>query len=113
MAGGVSPRASRKAAKRGSGGGLSRLAIALFLLGFVAVAAVVVWRRSYGVAQSRVVTSLEEEQRQLEAERARLERDIRDLSSRSRLQPVAERLGLHVPPDSMVVNIPRPSSAPR
>jgi len=109
----VSRRSGKGAARKG-GRGRSRLAITLALLGFVAVAACVIWRRSYGVAQSRVVTSLEEEQRQLEAERARLERDIRDLSSRARLQPLAEqRLNLHVPPDSMVVNIPRPARAPR
>ena len=107
-------RRTGKGAPRGRGRGSSRLAVTLALLGFVAVAACVIWRRSYGVAQSRVVTSLEEEQRQLEAERARLERDIRELSSRSRLLPVAEqRLNLHVPPDSMVVNLTRPARAPR
>ena len=104
----MSPRGARKpAARQGGRRAPSRLAVTLFLVGFVAVSAFVVWRRSYGVTQSGVVTALEEEQRQLEAERARLERDIRDLSSRARLQPVAERLGLHVPPDSMVVNLPR------
>lgn len=102
---------ARKAVRKGPP---TRLLVALALLGFVAVAACVIWRRSYGVAQSRVVTSLEEEERQLEAERARLQRDIRDLSSRARLLPVAEqRLNLHVPPDSMVVNITRPPRVPR
>jgi hypothetical protein len=104
----VSPRAARGGSRKGGGaGGLSRGAITLLLIAFVAVAAAVVWRRSYGVAQSRVVTSLVEERRQLVAERARLERDIREASSRGRLQAAAERLGLRVPPDSMVVNLQR------
>lgn len=110
----MSPRAARGGGRRsGARRAPTRLAIALFLLGFVLVAAIVVWRRSYGMAQSSVVTSLEEERRQLEAERARLQRDLREASSRARLQPIAERLGLRVPPDSMIVNLPRPPRGAR
>ena len=46
---------------------------------------------------------------ELLAERARLERDIRDASSRARLVPLAERrLGMHLPLDSEIVLLVRP-----
>ena len=46
---------------------------------------------------------------QLEAQKARLEADIRDLSSRLKLGPVVEqRLQMKVAPDSQVIILPRP-----
>lgn len=82
--------------------------MALLLLGFVLVSTVVIWRRSYGIEQARTLRELERDRRQLLAERARLERDIRDLSTRARLLPVAERrLGMRLPTDSEIVYLER------
>lgn len=92
--------------------GQGRSIVALLLLGFVLVSAVVIWRRSHGIAQARDLSALQQEHRQLTAERARLERDIRDASARARLVGVAERrLGMHLPSDSEIVILPRPTTA--
>jgi cell division protein FtsL len=78
--------------------------VALLLVGFVLVAVGVIWRRTYGVAQSRELAQLDRRRLDLLAQRTRLESDIRDLSSRARLAPIAEqRLRMHVPNDSQVV----------
>ena len=92
--------AKRRVAGRG------RRVVAGLLVAFVLVASVVIWRRSHGIEQARALRDLERQQRQLEAERARLERDIRLASSRSRLVPVAERLGMRMPLDSEIVSLP-------
>ena len=95
--------AKRKVAPRG------RRWVAAALVGFVLVAAGVILRRSYGVTEARAMRDLARQRDQLLAERAQLESDIRDLSSRARLAPVAEqRLNMHVPHDSQVVILPRP-----
>ncbi len=94
--------AKRSVAPRG------RSVVALLLLGFVLVAVGVIWRRSYGYKESRVVRSLEDERDQLVARKAKLESEIREASSRSRLAPIAEqRLQMRVPPDSQVIILPR------
>ena len=86
-----------------------RSIVALLLVGFVVVAAGVIWRRSYGVARAREQRTLETRRGTLEAERAKLEGDIRDASSRAKLARVAEeRLNMHVPSDSQVIRLPRP-----
>jgi membrane protein implicated in regulation of membrane protease activity len=86
--------------------------VALALVAFVLVAAVVVWRRSYGIAQAREIRLLDRQRAQLVAERAKLESDIRTLSGRGKLAPVAEdRLHMRIPSDSQVVIIPRPARA--
>ena len=86
--------------------------MALALVTFVLVAAGVVWRRSYGIAQSREIGLLDRERAQLVAERAKLESEIRTLAGRGKLAEVAEqRLHMHVPNDSQVVIIPRPAHA--
>ena len=74
----------------------------------------VIWRRSVGLAQSRLLRAMDTQRLRLEAERARLDRDIRSLSSRAKLQPIAERrLNMRVPSDSEVVFIQRRSRGPR
>jgi hypothetical protein len=81
-----------------------RSVVALVLVGFVLVATGVIWRRSFGNARAR------------EAERAKLEGDIRDASSRAILAKVAEeRLNMHIPSDSLVIYLQRPAKrrAPR
>ncbi|MHB1224553.1 MAG: FtsB/FtsL family cell division protein [Gemmatimonadaceae bacterium] len=100
--------AKRRVAGRG------RSVVALLLLAFVAVSTIVIWRRSFGIAQASELRQLERQRGQLQAELTRLERDIRDASTRARLMPVAERrLGMHVPLDSEVVSLERPAAADR
>ena len=101
---------SRPAKRRGGkGSGRGRL-LAAILLGFLLVATGVIWRRSFGIARSRDLRELDKRRVQLEARRAQLESEIRDLSSRAHLAPIVEqRLQMHVPTDSQVVILPRPT----
>jgi len=85
-----------------------RSLFALILLGFVLVAAGVIARRTYGIGQARELRALQVKRTALEAERLRVESDIREASSRARLAPIAEqRLGLHVPSPDQVIMLPR------
>ena len=89
--------------------GRGRSVVALLLLGFVLVSTVVIWRRTAGIERARELRELDRARVELLAEKARLERDIRDASSRARLVPLAERrLGMHVPLDNEIVYIQRP-----
>jgi hypothetical protein len=81
--------------------------VAVFLISFVLLASVVIWRRVYGYRQSEELSALVVQRTQLKAERARLEGRIRDESSRARLGPTVERLGMHVPADQQVRILPR------
>jgi cell division protein FtsL len=86
--------------------------IALALFGFVLVATGVIARRTYGIDQARGLRELDRKRQALEAERVKLEGEIRDASSRARLAPIAEqRLNMHVPsPDQVIMLAPgRPS----
>ncbi len=90
-----------------------RSIVAFALLAFLLVAGAVIWRRAVGVAESRELATLQRRMVELEAQRARLDGDIRDLSSRSRLAPLAERrLHMHVPNDTQVVILTRGSDGP-
>ena len=92
--------------------GRGRPIVAFLLIGFVLVATGVIWRRSFGIAQSRELRELDKQRLELEAQRARLQGEIRELSSRARLAPIAEqRLNMHVPNDSQVMILPRPTAA--
>jgi len=98
---------ARRVAPRG------RAWVALALLGFVLIGAGVIWRRAAGIAHARELRALEQRRLQLRAQRAQLESDIRDLSSRGKLVPVVEqRLQMHVPNDTQVVILPRVQRAP-
>jgi cell division protein FtsL len=80
----------------------------MVLVGFVLLATGVIWRRSIGTARAREQQLLELQRDALEAERAKLKRDVRDASSRARLARVAEeRLNMHVPNDSQVIFLKR------
>jgi hypothetical protein len=79
----------------------------VLLIGFVLVASAVIWRRSYGITHSRTLSDIERQRVQYESEVARLRGAIRDESSRWRLGPVVERLGMHVPGDAQVRIIPQ------
>ena len=85
-----------------------RSVIALALLGFVLVATGVIARRTYGIDQARALRDLDRKRQALEAERVKLEGEIRDASSRARLAPIAEqRLNMHVPsPDQVIMLAP-------
>ena len=91
-----------------------RTVVALVLLGFVLVATSVIWRRSTGIARAREESRLEQRKAALQAERARLEGDIRDASSRATLARIAEeRLHMHIPNDSQVILLARPAKRGR
>ena len=91
-----------------------RSIVALALLGFVLVATGVIWRRSTGIARAREESRLEQRTSALHAERAKLEGDIRDASSRATLARIAEeRLHMHIPNDSQVILLARPANAAR
>jgi len=95
-------------------GRLSRRSIvALALFGFVLVATGVIARRTYGIDQARSLRELERKRQALEAERVKLDGEIRDASSRARLAPIAEqRLNMHVPSPDQVIMLSPPSSPP-
>src|ERR1700681_771943 len=81
--------------------------IALVLLGFVLVATGVIARRSYGIGQATVIRDLQRQRDALEAERVRVDGEIREASSLARLTPILQRLHMHVPADSQTIILPR------
>jgi cell division protein FtsL len=84
-----------------------RTIVALVLAAFVVVALSIVWRRTIGIEQSSRLAKLDAKRSELEGERARLESELREASTRQRLGVVAEtRLGMHVPSDKQVVILP-------
>lgn len=86
-----------------------RSIVFLVLFGFVLVTTGVIWRRSTGLAMARELRELRERRDALDAQQAALEGAIRDASSRARLARTAEeRLGMRVPPESLVIRLPRP-----
>jgi cell division protein FtsL len=88
--------------------------LVLVLLGFFAVAMGVIARRTFGISQARSLRALERQRDAVDASRVKLEVEIRDASSRSRLVPIAEqRLRMYVPADSQVIILKRtpPASA--
>ena len=92
--------------------------IVLALFGFVLVATGVIARRTYGIDQARALRELDRKRQALEAERVKLEGEIRDASSRARLAPIAEqRLNMHVPSPDQVIMLapgrPKPQGARR
>jgi hypothetical protein len=90
-----------------------RSVVALTLFGFVLVATSVIWRRSFGHSQTRLVQQLERQRMDLRAQRAELEREIRDAASRDKLTPLVEqRLRLRMPSDSQVIVIERTDAPP-
>jgi cell division protein FtsL len=93
-------------ARKVDGGG--RLRFALVLLGFVAIASVVVLRRTAGIRAARELQAMETRRTSLVADRRRLESEIIVASSRARLQPIAEsRLRMRVPSEDQVVYLTR------
>lgn len=94
-------RAQPRARRRG------RSVFALALIGFVLVAASVIWRRAYGAARAAELEALSKHVQQLESERERLAGDIVDAQSRRRMVPLVEaRLGMRPPNDSQIIFLP-------
>jgi cell division protein FtsL len=96
--GGRNARSKAKARPRKRG----RTIVALLLVGFVLVASAVVWRRIDGITHVRRLNELDRKLTQLESERTHLAGMIRDESSRSRLEPIVDNLGMQVPSDQQV-----------
>lgn len=95
--------AKRRVAARG------RVRIAVGLLAFVLVMAVVVWRRTIGFEKAVEMRRLESQYKELQAERSRLVTDIRSATSIGRLGPIAvSRLGLKYANDSQSIRLPMP-----
>ena len=89
----------------------ARMLIVMGLLGFFVVATGVIARRTFGISQAKTLRALQTQRDAVDASRVKLEVEIRDASSRARLGPVAERrLLMHVPADSQVIIVPRPTS---
>jgi hypothetical protein len=86
-----------------------RRVTALLLLGFLLLASVVVWRKSYGFTEGQRLRELTEQRTELDAKLTRLEGDIRSTLTLSRLGSIVERrLGLRVPADSQIIILTRP-----
>jgi hypothetical protein len=85
-----------------------RALVAVILGAFVLVAVSIIWRRTIGIGESERLAQLDAKRVELEGERARLESEIRDASSRRSLGATVEgRLGMHIPTDQQVVILPR------
>ncbi len=79
------------------------------MIGFVLLAAGVIWRRATGIQHAKEIRALESQLSELEAQRATLREEIRNASSRSVLLPIAQnRLNMHVAADSQIVILQRP-----
>ncbi|HXC26104.1 MAG TPA: hypothetical protein VNU46_09330 [Gemmatimonadaceae bacterium] len=101
---GLDPESPKARSRRRARG---RSIVTALLIGFVLVASLVIWRRSYGFTVSRELVALDQHRKELEAEEAHLHSEIRDGSSRAQLGSVAERLGMHIPNDEQVRMLPR------
>ena len=109
MAKGLRP--GKRETGKGKRGGVSLLVFALF--GFLVVATGVIARRTFGISQARAIRDREQQRDALDAERVKLETEIRDASSRATLGPVVERrLHMYVPADSQVIILKRPEPKP-
>jgi cell division protein FtsL len=87
-----------------------RTLVGVILGAFVLVALSIVWRRTIGIGESERLAQLEAKRTGLQGERARLESEIRDASTRQTLGSAAQRrLGMHIPTDQQVVILPRAS----
>ncbi|MDQ6828678.1 MAG: hypothetical protein M3081_07410 [Gemmatimonadota bacterium] len=96
-------RGRARAALRG------RTVLAMAMIGFVLIAAGVIWRRATGIERAQEIRALESRLSELEAQRVKLREEIRNASSRSVLLPIAQnRLNMHVAADSQIVILQRP-----
>ncbi len=83
--------------------------VAIWLAGFLATAALVVWRQTTALAAARRLKDLQTTRTALDATRAATAAAIRHARSRAVLIPLAEsRLGLRLPLDSEIVILQDP-----
>ena len=88
--------------------------VALWLLGFLAVAWVVIARQTSALHTARELADGRAARATLEGRRAELERRIRTARSRAVLLPLAQhRLRLRLPSDTDIILLPVPGSGPR
>lgn len=85
-----------------------RTAIAIGLAVFLVVTSSVVWRRARGSAAAARLHELGGKVDELQAQRARLEGEVRRASSQVELVPRVQRLGMRFPSDSQVIDLPEP-----
>jgi hypothetical protein len=85
--------------------------VALWLAGFLAVAASVVWRQTEALKTATTLRALQNARGALETGKAAAIADVRRARSRAILVPLAERrLGLRLPQDSEIVILQRPGA---
>ncbi|MDB4907527.1 MAG: cell division protein FtsL family protein [Gemmatimonadetes bacterium] len=90
-----------------------RALVVAILVGFLLVATGVIARRSYGIRQQRIGVELQHRREALEADRVRLDAEVREASSRARLAPVVQqRLDMHLPDQGQIIYVPRVTRAP-
>ncbi len=82
--------------------------MALGVAGFLAVTTSVTWRRARGNQVAARLHDLGSRFDQLQAQRTRLEGEVRRAASRVELVPRVERLGMRFPSDSQVIHLPLP-----
>ena len=84
--------------------------VALWLAGFLAVAASVVWRQTEALKTATTLRALQNARGALETGEAAAIADLRRARSRAVLVPLVERrLGLRLPQDSEIVILQRPA----
>ena len=83
--------------------------VAIWLAGFLVMAALVVWRQTTALAAARQLKALQTTRQALEVSRAAAAAAIRRASSREVLVPLAQsRLGLRLPQDTEIVILQDP-----
>ena len=93
---------AKRAALRG------RTTIAIGLAAFLVVSTSVVFRRARGSAAAQRLLDLGSQLDELEAQRARLDGEVRRASSRAELLPRVQRQGMRIPSDSQVIDLRDP-----
>ena len=78
------------------------------LAAFLLVTTSVVWRRAQGSTAAIRLHALGSRIDELEAQRARLDGEVRRASSQQELAPRVQRLGMRFPSDSQVIDLPDP-----
>lgn len=82
--------------------------MALGLAAFLVVTTSVTFRRARGSVAAARLHELGAEHAELQAQRTRLEGEVRRAASRMELAPRAARLGMRLPSDSQVIDLPDP-----
>ena len=95
-------------ARQGAGGLRGRTTIAIALAAFLLVTTSVVFRRARGSAAATRLADLVAQLDELQAQRTKLEGEVRRASSRTQVGPRVERQGMRVPSDSEVIVLQDP-----